>query len=151
MSDRLLVSTRKGLFVVRRLAAGWAIDPPHFLGDSVTLALVDRRDGAWYAALNLGHFGVKLRRSDERRVPVDGRLVVTRTRNGGRSFDVLRNGLPQLHAYDLVYRHGLDIDASGSCLAFGSTTGGLWSSDDQGDCWQTLSTSLPPIHAVRFA
>ena len=365
MSDRLLVSTRKGLFALHRNGAGWRIDEPHFLGDNVTLALVDRRDGAWYAALNLGHFGVKLRRSDdagaswqeiaaptygpddlvetgdgkpaqaatlkllwsletggpdepgrlwagtapgglfrsddrgdswqlvralwerperirwfgggydwpgihsicvdprdprilriaissagvwsthdggdswrntsagmyaeymppegrfdpdvqdphhlvqcagapdarwvqhhngvfrsvdgaatwtevvdvppskfgfavavhprepdtawlipaikdERRVPVDGRLVVTRTRDGGRSFEVLRNGLPQQHAYDLVYRHGLDIDASGNRLAFGSTTGGLWLSDDQGDTWRTLSTSLPPIYAVRF-
>lgn len=366
MSDLVLVSTRKGLFAVRRTGAGWQIGQPDFLGDNVTLALVDPRDGAWYAALNLGHFGVKLRRSDdagaswqevavptygpddtvatgdgkppqaakltllwsletggenehgrlwagtnpgglfrsddrgdswqlmralwerpersrwfgggydapgihsicvdprdprvvrvaiscggvwttrdgggswtntsrgmyaefmppegrfdpdiqdphrmvqcagapdalwvqhhngvfrsvdgaanwsdvidvppskfgfavamhphdpdtawlvpaikdERRVPVDGKLVVTRTRDGGRSFDVLRQGLPQQHAYDLVYRHGLDIDASGNRLVFGSTTGGLWLSEDQGDSWRTLSTSLPPIHAVRFA
>ena len=67
MSDRLLVSTRKGLFALRRNGAGWRIDEAHFLGDNVTLALVDRRDGAWYAALNLGHFGVKLRRYRIRR------------------------------------------------------------------------------------
>lgn len=365
MSDLLLVSTRKGLFPVRRGDQGWQIETPHFLGDNVTLALVDRRDGAWYAALNLGHFGVKLRRSDdagqswqelavpsygaddhvhtgdgkaplpatlnllwsletggvdepgrlwagtnpgglfvsddrgaswqlvrglwdrpersrwmgggydapgihsiavdprdprvvrvaiscggvwttrdggaswrntahgmhaeymppearldpeiqdphrmvqcagapdafwvqhhngvfrsvdgatswtevtgvppskfgfavavhpddpdtawlvpaikdERRVPVAGQLVVTRTRDGGRSFEVLRTGLPQVHAYDLVYRHGLDIDRQGQRLAFGSTTGGLWLSEDQGDHWLTLSQSLPPIYCVRF-
>ena len=88
---------------------------------------------------------------DERRYPVDGHLVVARTRDGGRSFDVLRNGLPQADAYDLVYRHGLAIDGSGDRLAFGSTTGGLWTSDDQGDRWQQLSARLPPIHAVTFA
>ena len=87
---------------------------------------------------------------DECRVPVDAKLVVARTRDGGKSFKVLRKGLPQQHAYDLVYRHGLDVDASGDVLAFGSTTGGLWLSEDQGDSWRCLSTRLPPIHCVRF-
>lgn len=87
---------------------------------------------------------------DECRVPVDAKLVVARTRDGGKSFKVLRKGLPQQHAYDLVYRHGLDVDASGDVLAFGSTTGGLWLSEDQGDSWRCLSTQLPPIHCVRF-
>jgi len=88
---------------------------------------------------------------DEKRYPLDGALVVTRTRDGGNSFEILRNGLPQRHAYDLVYRHGLDIDAEGDTLAFGSTTGNLWLSEDQGDHWQALSTFLPPIYCVRFA
>lgn len=87
---------------------------------------------------------------DECRVPVDARLVVTRTRDGGRSFEVLSRGLPQ-PAYDLVYRHGLDVDASGRTLALGSTTGGLWISDDQGDNWQCLSAHLPPVYCLRFA
>ncbi len=366
MSDRLLVATRKGLFVLHRRADHWQIDPPHFLGDNVSLALADSRDGSWFAALNLGHFGCKLRRSvdagqnweelgvpeyapgdlvqtgdgkpaqaavlkliwsletggadqpgrlwagtlpgglfrsddhgrswtlvrslwdrperakwfgggydspgihsicvdprdsrivrvaiscggvwttiddgeswqctsagmyaefmppelmfdpdiqdphrlvqsreqpdklwvqhhngvfrsvdgartwtevvdvppskfgfavavhpqhgdtawlipaikDERRVPVAGQLVVTRTRDGGNSFDVLRAGLPQLHAYDLVYRHGLDVAATGARLAFGSTTGSLYISEDQGDHWSLVDASLPPIYALRFA
>lgn len=88
---------------------------------------------------------------DETRIPVDGKLVVTRTRDGGKTFDVLRTGLPQEHAYDLVYRHGLDVDSSGDGLVIGSTTGGLWVSDDQGDSWQNLSTNLPPVYCVRFA
>jgi hypothetical protein len=33
--------------------------------------------------------------------------------------------LPQRHAYDLVYRHGLDVDSTGDRLAFGRTTGSL--------------------------
>lgn len=88
---------------------------------------------------------------DECRVPVDGRLVVTRTRDGGRHFEVLGQGLPERQAYDLVYRHGLAVDASGNCLAMGSTTGGLWVSENQGDTWHCISTHLPPIYCVRFA
>ncbi len=88
---------------------------------------------------------------DECRIPVDGRLVVTRTRDGGESFEVLREGLPQEHAYDLVYRHALDVDAGGARLAMGSTTGSLWCSDDGGDSWSRVSAHLPPVYAVRFA
>jgi photosystem II stability/assembly factor-like uncharacterized protein len=88
---------------------------------------------------------------DERRIPVDAALCAMRTRDGGRSFQALRRGLPQEHAYDLVYRHALAVDADGNRLAMGSTTGGLWLSDDQGDSWHCVSAHLPPIYAVRFA
>ncbi len=88
---------------------------------------------------------------DETRLPVDAKVVVARTRDGGKSFEILRSGLPQEHAYDLTYRHGLDIDESGDRLAFGSTTGSLWISENGGDSFTTLSEHLPPIYAVRFA
>ncbi|MBV8334900.1 MAG: exo-alpha-sialidase [Alphaproteobacteria bacterium] len=88
---------------------------------------------------------------DERRIPVDGKVVVARTRDGGRSFETLRNGLPQHHAYDLVWRHALAVDATGEILAFGSTSGGLWVSQDAGDSWNAPEMRLPPIAAVRFA
>jgi hypothetical protein len=87
---------------------------------------------------------------DECRVPVDGALVVNRTRDGGRSFETLRNGLPQTHCYDLVYRHGMDVADDGRTLMMGSTTGGLWASSDGGDQWAAVSQQLPPVHAVRF-
>ena len=98
-------------------------------------------DSAWFVP------GVK----DEFRYPRDGKLVVTRTRDGGQSFDKLTSGLPQEHAYDLVYRHSMDIDASGNSIAFGSTTGNLFVSDNQGDSWDCVSNTLPPIYCVRFA
>src|SRR5579864_2223648 len=88
---------------------------------------------------------------DERRVPVDGHVVVARTHDGGASFEVLSRGLPQRHAYDLVWRHALAVDASGELLAFGSTTGGLWISEDGGDSWAMPDARLPPIAVVRFA
>jgi hypothetical protein len=88
---------------------------------------------------------------DEKRIPRDGRLVVTRTRDGAKSFETLTKGLPQSHAYDVVYRHALTIDETGDRLAFGSTTGGLWVSDNQGDSWVCITHTLPPIYAVRFA
>lgn len=88
---------------------------------------------------------------DETRVPVDGRLVVTCTRDGGATLEPLQQSFPQQSAFHLIYRHGLDISADGAELAMGSTTGGLWWSGDQGDRWELVSAHLPPIYAVRFA
>jgi hypothetical protein len=87
---------------------------------------------------------------DEKRIPVNGELVVSRTRDRGASFRVLRKGLPKDLAFDLVYRHGLAVDESGDRLAFGSTTGGMWVSENQGDSWKPLAARLPPILAVAF-
>lgn len=86
--------------------------------------------------------------ADQQRVPVGAALAVNRTRDGGRSFDTLRNGLPQSHCYDLAYRHGLAVAGDGRSLLLGTTTGNLWSSGDAGDHWVALSHHLPPIHAV---
>jgi hypothetical protein len=88
---------------------------------------------------------------DERRIPVDGKVVVARTRDGGRSFEVLHQGLPQHHAYDLVWRHGLAVDETGERLAIGSTSRGLWISENGGNSWTMPEARLPPIAAVRFA
>nr|WP_315595321.1 exo-alpha-sialidase [uncultured Cupriavidus sp.] len=87
---------------------------------------------------------------DDCRIPVDGQLVVTRTRDGGRTFERSLIGLPPAPAYDLVYRHGLAVDNSGVRLAMGSTTGALWTSEDGGESWHLVSAHLPPIYCVRF-
>jgi hypothetical protein len=140
--DVMWVQHHNGVFRSTDGAQNWqevaAIRPSKF-GFAVAVHPQDP-DTAWFVP------AVK----DECRVPVDAKLVVARTRDGGKSFEILREGLPQEHAYDLVYRHCLDVDATGNTLAFGSTTGGLWLSEDRGDTWRCLSTQLPPIHCVRF-
>ncbi len=87
---------------------------------------------------------------DEFRVPVDGRFVVTRTTDGGRTWSQLDRGLPKPPAYDIVYRHALAISADGSVLAMGSTTGGVWISEDGGDSWTELPARLPPVYCLHF-
>jgi photosystem II stability/assembly factor-like uncharacterized protein len=85
----------------------------------------------------------------EYRLAVGNALCVCRTEDGGQTWTALRNGLPQENTYDLVYRHALD--KRGDRLAFGTTTGNLYWSDDRGDSWRCLSHHLPPILSVRFA
>jgi photosystem II stability/assembly factor-like uncharacterized protein len=84
----------------------------------------------------------------EYRMAVDRSVCVCRTEDGGKTWTELRNGLPQDEAYDLVYRHALDIH--GDRLAFGTTTGNLYLSDDRGDSWECVTHNLPPIYSVRF-
>jgi photosystem II stability/assembly factor-like uncharacterized protein len=87
--------------------------------------------------------------ADDRRMAIDGGLFVARTRDGGKSWEQLRDGLPQEHAYDVVYRHALGN--RGDLLAFGSTTGNLYVSETRGERWRVVATNLPPIYSVRFA
>jgi photosystem II stability/assembly factor-like uncharacterized protein len=88
-------------------------------------------------------------KADMQRTTIDGALFVARTRDGGQSWEPLRRGLPQDHAYDVVYRHALDN--AGELVAFGSTTGNLFVSADRGDSWECVANYLPPIYSVRFA
>lgn len=88
-------------------------------------------------------------RSDQQRTAIDGGLFVARTDNGGQTWKELRRGLPQECAYDVVYRHAL-ANKEG-VVAFGSTTGNLYVSDDDGESWATVGNNLPPIYSVRFA
>lgn len=88
---------------------------------------------------------------DEDRRPVDLHLVVSRTRDDGASFDTLDKGLPTEPSFDLVYRHALAVDGTGKKLAMGSTTGNLWLSDDGGESWSLVSSTLPPINEVAWA
>lgn len=87
-------------------------------------------------------------KSDQHRTTIDGALFVARTRDGGETWDALREGLPQEHAYDVVYRHALS--QRGGVVAFGSTTGNLFVSDDRGDSWTSVACHLPPIYSVRI-
>jgi hypothetical protein len=141
--ERMWVQHHNGIFVSsdagRHFTEITGVEPSVF-GFPVVVHPKDP-DTAWFVP------GIK----DERRIPRDGQLVVTRTRDGGASFEVLSNGLPRSHAYDVVYRHALAIDDTGERLAFGSTTGGLWVSENAGDAWSMVSHTLPPVYAVHFA
>lgn len=86
--------------------------------------------------------------SDERRYAVDGAMCVARTDDGGKSWSVMREGLPQDDCYDVVYRHALD--ARGDTVVFGTTTGNLYLSEDRGERWRCLGANFPPILSVRF-
>lgn len=86
----------------------------------------------------------------ECRVPKDGQLLVLRTSDGGKSLVELRAGLPQRDAWDIVYRHGLEVSANGELLALATTSGRAWIGTNGGERWLPLATGLPPVFAVRW-
>ena len=86
--------------------------------------------------------------SDEIRIALEGALCICRTDDGGKSWKALRHGLPQSNAFDIVYRHALA--AHRDTVAFGTTTGNFYLSEDRGEHWDTISNNLPMVHAVCF-
>lgn len=140
--DRLWVQHHNGIFRSDDGGVTWSecldVKPSSF-GFAVAVHPKDP-DTAWFVP------GIK----DEKRIPSDGKFVVTRTRDGGKTFETMSKGLPNVPAYDLVYRHGLDVSESGNDIVIGSTTGGVWVSSDQGDSWSEANVRFPPVYAVRF-
>lgn len=88
--------------------------------------------------------------ADSHRYAPAAAMSVLRSDDGGQSSRACRQGLPQAHAYDLIYRHGLACTADGQILAIASTTGALWLSEDEGEHWLPLSQHLPPVASVEF-
>lgn len=84
--------------------------------------------------------------SDENRVAKDLRLVVSMTEDGGKSWTKQTEGLPQQDCFDLVFRHALDRQQGLMC--FGTTTGNLFLSENDGISWIQAGSFLPPIHSV---
>lgn len=140
--DKLWCQHHNGIFKSTDCGQNWqelnGVKPSHF-GFAVAVN-PHNGDHAWFVP------AIK----DQWRIPVDGKVIINETVDGGKTFTARRDGLPQQHAYDLCYRHALAVDDSGQTLAFGSTTGSLWRSSDQGQTWKHLSAHLPPVYAVEF-
>ena len=90
--------------------------------------------------------------SDEFRCTPDGQLRVYRTRNAGASWEALSRGLPQKRAYETVLRDALagdELDPMG--LYFGTRSGALYGSRDEGRSWTRILEGLPAIVCVKIA
>ncbi len=79
-----------------------------------------------------------------------GRCRVYRTSDGGASWEPLSNGLPQQNAYLTVLRDAFCADQREQPgLYFGTRSGELYGSFDDGESWRLLADHLPPILCVR--
>ncbi|NND33806.1 MAG: glycosyl hydrolase [Saprospiraceae bacterium] len=84
--------------------------------------------------------------SDDQRVAKDLRLVICHTNDGGQTWIKQTRGLPQENCFDLVFRHAFDRREELMC--FGTTTGNLFVSNDDGESWSHQQSFLPPIHSL---
>jgi photosystem II stability/assembly factor-like uncharacterized protein len=90
--------------------------------------------------------------SDEFRCACDGRLRVYRTRNAGASWEPLIRGLPQKRAYETVLRDAMTVDSlEPAGIYFGTRSGQLFGSRDEGRTWQRILEGLPSVVCVRSA
>jgi hypothetical protein len=88
----------------------------------------------------------------EFRCPPEAKLRVFRSRNGGASWETLHQGLPQKHAFVGVYREGMATDTLDPVgVYFGTNTGKLFGSNDEGDSWRVIADNLPPIYSISAA
>lgn len=84
------------------------------------------------------------------RVPPRGRPAVYRSVNGGRTWQRQTTGLPAAQAWWTVKRQAMTVDrAHVAGVYFGTTSGELWGSRDEGCSWQILARHLPEIYAVE--
>jgi serine/threonine protein kinase len=90
--------------------------------------------------------------SDEFRCSCEGRLRVYRTRNGGASWEPLMHGLPQKGAYETVLRDSMTADSFDPAgIYFGTRSGQLFASRDDGKNWHRILEGMPSIVCVRCA
>jgi BNR-Asp box repeat len=66
MNPTMLLGTRKGFFAYHFNNPNWEVENLSFEGVPVSIAYADNRSGTWWAALDYGHWGVKLHRSADR-------------------------------------------------------------------------------------
>ena len=82
----------------------------------------------------------------------EGRAAVWRTRDAGSTWQRLDRGLPQRDAHLGVLREGLAIDANDvPGLYFGTSTGQVFASADEGDSWSEIASYLPAVSSVEVA
>lgn len=87
--------------------------------------------------------------SDQIRVAVDQSLCICRTDDGGKTWNEFREGLPQDSCFDIVLRHS--FAKHDDTLVFGTNTGNLFLSENNGESWKSLNNYLPTIFALCFA
>ena len=80
----------------------------------------------------------------------NGAAAVWRTDDGGDSWTRGDAGLPQENAWFNVLREAMgrdDLDPVG--VYFGTSTGQLYGSADEGTTWSKVADNLPPIWSVE--
>ncbi len=86
------------------------------------------------------------------RTSPDGKPAAYVTRNGGRTWQRLDDGLPAEQAWWTLKRQAMTVDAEPvPALYVGNTGGELWIGRDEGARWSLIARHLPEIYAVDVA
>jgi len=95
-------------------------------------------------------FMVPLNGDTKGRYMPDAKAAVWRTRDGGKTWADLRDGLPQQDVYFNVLRQALSTDSlSPAGVYFGAASGAIYGSANEGDGWTLIAQNLPPVVSVE--
>ena len=87
---------------------------------------------------------------EEGRLAPDGALAVWRTSDRGETWERNGEGLPQKNAFVGVLREAMAVDRLDPVgVFFGTSTGQLYGSKDEGRSWDVVAANLPPIWSVE--
>lgn len=90
--------------------------------------------------------------SDGQREPVDLRCRVFRSTDAGESWHPHQAGLPEEPFYSPVLRDAMCADdAEPAGVYFGTRSGEVFASRDEGESWSSVATHLPDVLCVRAA
>lgn len=85
------------------------------------------------------------------RYPLDAKAAVWRSRDGGQSWQGLRDGLPQSGCFFTVLRQAMAVDRLDPAgVAFGTNSGSVFFSADEGDHWVEIARHLPTVLGVEI-
>jgi hypothetical protein len=84
------------------------------------------------------------------RTPIGGRPAVYRSTDAGSTWKRQDAGLPPEQAWFTVKRQALAVDDGDPVgVYFGTTSGAVWGSVDEGESWNCLRLHLPHVYAVE--
>ncbi len=88
--------------------------------------------------------------SSQFRANPDGKLSAFRSRDGGRSWQRAAKGLPERNAHLLVLREAMSVDSADPAgVYFGTSTGQLFYTRNEGNDWNLMADFLPPVFSVE--
>jgi len=125
MLSTLLLGTRKGLVAYRMVNNQWKVESLSFEGQPVSIAYADALTGQWWAALDHGHWGVKLHTSKDR-----GKNWEEVTAPAYPQGEEIKDGIKAATRYIWSISNG--GRAFPSRLWVGTDPGGLFVSTDEG-------------------
>lgn len=80
----------------------------------------------------------------------DGKAAVYRTKDGGNTWEDLRKGLPQKNVFFGVLRQAMSHDGQDPLgLYFGTNTGAIFASSDEGESWDCIAEHMPTISSIE--
>ena len=84
------------------------------------------------------------------RFPPGASAAIWRSRNGGAAWESLQNGLPDKDCFFTVLRQAMAVDREKSAgVYFGTNSGSVFASADEGDSWAEVARHLPTILSVE--